>query len=76
MKRRTPILVAPPRAGDPSQAIDAAFFRRHPETREYTRMYVAGESPEPMPPGTMVRVLRIGAQRVRGFVPPAAESES
>ena len=65
-----PIVFALPRADDPSLAIDTAFFERNPDTRQYTRKYILGETPEPMPPDTWVRVLRIGVERVRGFAPP------
>jgi hypothetical protein len=68
--RSVPVIVAPPRANDPSQTIDAAFFAQNPDTREYTRKYVAGETPEPMPPNTWVHVMRRGVERVRGFAPP------
>lgn len=71
MKGRTvPIIVQPTRADDPSMAIDEAFFMRNRHLTEYTRDVIAGEFPEPLPPGTKVHVKRIGAQRVRGFAPP------
>jgi hypothetical protein len=69
-----PVFFALPRAGDPSQAIDADYFEQHPGTREYTRLYIQGETVEPMPPGTWVRVILRGSERVRGFAPPTAES--
>jgi len=65
-----PIIYALPRADDPSQAVDAAFFERNPNRREYTRRYIPGETPEPMPPDTWVYVMRIRGERVRGFAPP------
>ena len=73
--RRTPppIVFALPRDDDPSQAIDAAFFERYPNKREYTRKYIRGETPEPMHPDTWVWVKLIGAERVRGFAPPAQD---
>jgi hypothetical protein len=69
-----PVIFALPRAGDPSQAIDADYFEQHPGTHEYTRLYIAGKTVEPMPPGTWVRVMLRGSERVRGFAPPNAES--
>lgn len=67
-----PIIYALPRADDPSQAIDAAFFQRYPDRRSYTRRYIAGEdSNKSWPPGTLVHVLLIDGERVRGFAPPA-----
>jgi hypothetical protein len=48
--RTVPIFFALPRANDPSQAIDAAYFKRNPGVREYTRHYIAGETVEPMHP--------------------------
>jgi hypothetical protein len=66
-----PIVFALPRASDPSQAIDAAFFEQHPEVSEYMRDYIPGETVEPMPPGTWVWVKLIRGERVRGFAPPA-----
>lgn len=70
--RRTPppIIFTTPRAGDPSQAIDAAFFEQNPQLREYTRKYIPGETPDLMHPDTWVHVMRIGVERVRGFAPP------
>jgi len=59
-----------PRADDPSQAVDTAFFERNPHQRSYTRRYIAGETPEPMHPDTWVHVMRIRGERVRGFAPP------
>jgi hypothetical protein len=73
MKGRTPpppIIFALPRAGDPSQAVDAAFFERNPDRREYTRTYIRGETAEPMHPDTWVYVKIIGVERLRGFAPP------
>jgi hypothetical protein len=64
------IVYALPRADDPSQAIDAAFFERNPGTKQYTRKYIPGETPEPMPPDTWVHVMLVGVERVRGFAPP------
>lgn len=72
-RRVPPIIFAPPREDDPSQAVDAAFFERNPSTREYTRKYIRGETPEPMHPDTWVHVMRIGVERVRGFAPPSLE---
>jgi len=70
-KRSTPpIIFAPSRPGDPSLAIDAAYFEQHPDKREYTRRYIRGETPEPQHPDTMVIVAIIGFERVRGFAPP------
>jgi hypothetical protein len=66
-----PILFIAPRAGDPSLAIDTAFFTRYPDRRKYIRRYIPGETVEPMHPDTRVWVLLVGAERVRGFVPPA-----
>ena len=73
--RRTPlpIIFALPRADDPSLAIDTAFFLSHPEVSAYARYYVAGETPEPLPPTTWVWGQLIGAERVRGFAPPPVE---
>ena len=75
MKGRTPppVIFALPRPGDPSQAVDADYFRRNPGVREYTRMYIAGETPDPMHPDTWVHVMLIGVERVRGFAPPPVE---
>lgn len=75
MRGRTPPIAVPvifvqPRDNDPSQAIDAAYFEQHPGTREYTRMYILGETVEPMPPNTWVHVMMRGIERVRGFAPP------
>ena len=71
MKNRRPTIIAmPPRAADPSQDVDAAYFRRHPEARVYERDALPGELPEAMPPGTRVWVRRVGIQRIRGFIPP------
>jgi len=74
MRGRTappPTLVfALPRTNDPSQAVDADYFTRNPQTRQYTRHYIPGETPEPMPPGTWVHVMLVGIERVRGFAPP------
>jgi hypothetical protein len=66
-----PIVFALPRANDPSLAIDTAFFLSHPEVAEYSRMYIRGETVEPMHPDTWVWVKLIGAERVRGFAPPS-----
>lgn len=68
-----PVIFALPRASDPSQAIDTAYFRAHPAIREYIRKYIPGETPAPMHPDTRVYVRLIGADRVRGFAPPPAE---
>lgn len=69
-----PIIVAPPRDDDPSQDIDFRYFVANPRAREYERPYLAGEWPEPMPPGTKVLVRRMGAYgRVRAFRPPPVE---
>lgn len=65
-----PIIFAQPRPNDPSQDIDAAFFEQNPSKHQYTRLYIPGETPEPMPPGTWVHVMRVGVERVRGFAPP------
>jgi hypothetical protein len=74
MKGRTPpILVAGIRASDRSQDVDGAHFTRYPDRTEYTRAYIAGESPEPMPVGTKVIVRRIGTTRARAFVLPSSE---
>jgi hypothetical protein len=73
--RRTPpppvVVFAPPRANDPSQEVDAVWFEQHPGQVEYTRKYIAGETPELFHPDTWVKVMRIGVERVRGFAPPA-----
>lgn len=78
MKGRIPpprplIVYALPRADDPSLAIDTAYFERYPDRREYTRRYIAGETVEPMHPETLVRVLLVGVERVRGFAPPPVD---
>jgi hypothetical protein len=71
MKRRIPpIIVAGIRANDPSQAADGAYFAHNPTILEYTRAYIVGETPEPLPPGTRVIVHRIGCNRARAFVVP------
>jgi hypothetical protein len=73
-RRNPPILVARAADDDPSQAADAAYFNAHPSARAYTRPLIAGESPEPLPPGTTVYVQRIGqAGRARAFCPPKGE---
>jgi hypothetical protein len=47
MKGRTPpIYVAGVRASDRSQDVDGAYFTRYPDRTEYTRAYIAGETPE------------------------------
>jgi hypothetical protein len=73
--RRTPPIVAmPPRDSDPSQDADFAFFSRNPGVMQYERDLIPGESPEPMPPGTRVAVIRIGEyRRARAFRPPPSE---
>jgi hypothetical protein len=68
--RAVPVIVAGVRAGDRSQDVDCAYFRRNPKVVEYTRAYIAGETPEPLPPGTRVVVKRDGATRMRAFVLP------
>lgn len=68
-----PIVFALPRANDPSQAVDTAFFEQNPHRRSYTRMYIVGETPEPMHPNTWVFVTMVGVERVRGFAPPQVE---
>lgn len=73
MKKRhtqAPIQYALPRADDPSQAVDAAWFRQHPDQRTYCRKYIRGETVKPMHPDTWVRVIMINGERVRGFAPP------
>jgi hypothetical protein len=65
-----PIYVSGIRAGDRSQDVDGAYFTRYPGRTEYTRAYIDGETPEPMPVGTTVIVKRIGATRARAFVLP------
>lgn len=70
-RRTPPIVFAPAHDADPSQDADYQYFYAHPNATEYTRDYIEGETPEPMPPGTRVWVQRIGpAGRARGFVPP------
>jgi hypothetical protein len=69
-RRTPPIYVAGVRAGDRSQDVDGAYFTHHPHTTEYTRAYIAGETPEPLPVGTKVIVKRHGATRMRAFVLP------
>lgn len=65
------VVVAVPRAGDPSQNADCAYFQRHPKVRQYERDPLPGELPEAMPPGTKVVVFRIGEYtRVRAFRTP------
>jgi hypothetical protein len=71
--RGVPVVFAAPRASDPSQAVDAKFFRCNPEKREYTRRYIAGETVEPMHPDTWVHVTIIRGERVRGFAPPPVD---
>ena len=65
-----PIYVTGIRAGDRSQDVDGAYFMRYPACTEYTRAYIAGETPETLPVGTKVIVKRIGATRARAFVLP------
>ena len=67
---RAPIVFVRPRVDDPSQALDAAYFARYLERYEYMREYIAGETVDPMPPGTWVYVTMIDGERVRGFAPP------
>ena len=65
----------PPTTAGYAQAMaeDEAFFKANPAITERRRPYVPGETPAPMPPGTMVNVKRIGYHRVRGFVTPSVE---
>jgi hypothetical protein len=65
-----PVIVTTPRADDPSQAIDAAFFKANPKVTEYQRRFIPGESFEDMHPDTIVVVRRVGRDRLRGFAPP------
>ncbi len=55
---------------DPSWEVDTAFLVNNPHITEYQRPYIPGETPEPLPPGTTVTVVRRGAYRWRGFQPP------
>jgi hypothetical protein len=72
--RRVPIINMPPRVSDRSQDIDFDFFSRHPGVTRYERDLIPGESPEPMPPGTRVAVIRLGEyRRARAFRPPPSE---
>jgi hypothetical protein len=71
--RGVPIIFAAPRASDPSQVVDAKFFRRNPGKREYTRRYIKGETVEPMHPDTWLHVAIIRGERVRGFAPPSID---
>lgn len=74
-RRTPPIVLAPAHDADPSQDADYRYFFDNPSITEYTRPYIAGETAEPMPPGTLVHVHRIGpAGRARGFVPPSVEA--
>jgi hypothetical protein len=70
-RRKVPIVFQGIQPGDPSQDIDCAYFKRNPQTTEYTRALIPGETFEPMPAGTRVLVKRIGvAGRARAFLPP------
>jgi hypothetical protein len=53
---------------DPSWEVDKACLVANPHIIQYTRAYIPGESPEPMPHGTMV--IGVGAYRWRCFQPP------
>ncbi len=59
-----------------AQDLDATFFERNPEQRQYMRPATAGElKATDYPAGTQVLVCRLGAcHRVRAFVPPKARS--
>jgi hypothetical protein len=53
------------------QAQDSAFFENNPTATVYERPATALElKATGYPPGTMVRVQRVGAQRIRAFVVP------
>ena len=73
--RAVPVLLHEPatRAQRQANDDDARWFLANPGKTYRVRPLIAGESPEPMPPGTTVRVMRIGATRVRAFCPPSTE---
>jgi hypothetical protein len=74
-RKVTPVIKSSERIGSQqAHDIDLRFFQEHPEATEYTRAYIRGETPIPMPPGTrvVVRRIRIGnvEQRARAFQMP------
>jgi hypothetical protein len=72
-RRTPPIVFQGVQPGDPSQNADYLFFRDHPQTTEYERDLIPGETFEPIPAGTRVLVKQIGAAgRARAFVAPDA----
>jgi hypothetical protein len=52
---------------------DERFFMANPDRTERRRPYVPGETHEPLPPGTITVVKRIGYFRVRSFLAPSVE---
>lgn len=70
--RAVPIVTLPAHLpDDPSVMADTKRFMANPELHRFERAYIAGETPEPMSPGTRVIVQRIGKnQRARAFLSP------
>lgn len=52
---------------------DEQWFLDHPKETYRRRPYVPGETPQPMPPGTVVHVYREGFYRIRSFEPGPVE---
>lgn len=70
-----PMVEVPPPDPPAYQAVldDEDCFLAFPDRTERRRPYVPGETHEPLPPGAITVVKRIGYFRVRSFLAPSVE---